>query len=425
MPDKSVRLNDTVCASAHPEEHIQHLKALDTSGLEKSAALVSSPQEARIASHDRHQRGGGDDVDTFNRLKGGSLSKLIDGGHFIVKHYDGYIERGHEKLAREFQWINNIGAELGDTWPTLVPRVSFFQLDGKKRVSILTMEKVRRESLTKLIRSGRVGGDVPRKWLNLAVDHLFDHVYPIASTERAAFPPDQHLERLAIAERFLRLHGRIARLFDANLVVNGIPVPNLDQILRYLRSDAVAADLANFPDVTFHGNFHADNVLVDASEAPSQGGITLIDPRGELCGPAYYDISKILCTTRAYYDEVHYDAFSLADHGRGSYSLAMSPGPGSFRAHDVYGDFRSDLLGKILGGRYESMMGNPDRLIRSSLICQVVHSISFSFYHVSKDNCSIDRVIAFLLIAAMNVREFVEADERGDLYGLMSKQVVL
>ena len=84
-------------------------------------------------------------------FRGGSLNEICVCENKIIKSYKGNIDRGFEKLRKENDWLNKISRILKDKFPYSLPLVLDFIDDKEKNLTELHLERLQRQSFTKLI----------------------------------------------------------------------------------------------------------------------------------------------------------------------------------------------------------------------------------------------------------------------------------
>lgn len=336
-------------------------------------------------------------------LLGGSLCEVSDVGPLIHKYYKGDISRGHEKIFKEYIWYQLVPDLVRAMYPQILPvaylgvvrSTSVADDDSLRPQTSLYMQKFERRTLSKLVLVGAIEHTEAVAWLQQALRLLFKVVYPMRSRFGVKNLYEKyHQPRLELAFQGLAQVSRFSSFFEKeDIIVNGQEVPSLRTFLSWVEQDRIKNLLEASCLVAMHGNLHPDNILVADQEAPSSGGITFIDPRGDLLGPLYYDSSKLMTSLHSHYDEIHYGAYSTRRIGSREYQIEVS-----CDFDDIYSAMLEVLADSLTDWAIYSCE-DFRRFVQATVICEAIHTASFSFYHLNRIRPDIDRVEAFLVTA--------------------------
>jgi hypothetical protein len=341
-------------------------------------------------------------------FRGGSLNDIIVCENKIIKSYKGNIDRGFEKLRKENDWLNKIGHILLDKFPCSLPQVIDFVDNEEKGITELHLERLPRQSFTKLI---LLENDLDigtfEKKLDITLTFLIENLYPI---KKENMPPydiykTYHANRLALARRYFRTIPYISPILDASsLNINNISCPSVNEFLAWL--DAKAKDIFTTSNLyTYHGNFHLDNVLISKTPIFDTDAITFIDPRGDMLGPAHYDYSKILISLEGYYDEIHYEKFNLDFSKKGKiFSMNIEIDD---EKKDYYIRGLSVLL-KYLDKFAELESVDRKKFIIATYTSACIHILSFIFYHAYRETTPPNRIRAFFCLYALFAKKLID-----------------
>jgi hypothetical protein len=350
---------------------------------------------------------------TTDSFVGGSLCKIIASGDTIIKHYSGPIARGKEKLIREYEWFQSVAPDVVTQYPSLFPKVIAFISDTEHGETQLHLSRIPRNTLSKSILNGTLTNSQLNIAINEALKLLINVVYRM---RKDRVSPQKgyrffHAERISLARKYLRRLPYMQPILDASeIIVNGITCPSINQFLVWL--DAKNGEIFTSENLlAFHGNFHLDNILHTPSTlVPNDQSISFIDPRGELLGFSHYDYSKILITLEAYYDEIHYDKYSIIGKARGNaYELALAV---DCSCNDAY------LTGlRCLAGYLETFADVENiatsKFLKAVYVSECIHILSFSFYHAYNPGANPNRIRAYMAIWALLCRRLFAYIDNG------------
>lgn len=332
-------------------------------------------------------------------LRGGSLAYVRDKGTLFEKHYSGPLLRGHQKLELEHEWYKAVTSLAYGRYPNLFPQTFLGELDHESKSSLF-IEKLPGVTITKLALQQQLS--VPRAeiWFDIATHLLVDVIHPLRMSFGIDAPLEKHYwRRLELAEPSLRNTPELNFLFaEPDIYINGIKSPSLGRLIRLLTSTKSKSILSSSQQVAIHGNFHLDNILISHHGPPSPATVSFIDPRGDLLGPASYDIAKLMTTLHAYYDEIHYDHYLMSVSTVGMQTqvdLKISPA-----VNELY----SRLLGRMkdMIGYYASMSRKSyDQFLHEIVIGELIHIISFTYYHLNRLDFQLSRVKAYCVVACL------------------------
>ena len=346
-------------------------------------------------------------------FRGGSLNEICVCENKIIKSYKGNIDRGFEKLRKENDWLNKISRILKDKFPYSLPLVLDFIDDKEKNLTELHLERLQRQSFTKLILlDNDLDISVFEKKLDITLTFLIENLYPI---KKENMPPYDiyvlyHANRLALARRYFRTIPYISPILDAtSLQINNISCPSVNEFLVWL--DAKAKDIFTGSNLyTYHGNFHLDNVLISKEPDFDINAITFIDPRGDMLGPAHYDYSKILISLEGYYDEIHYEKFNL-DYTKKGRIFSMN-----IEIDDDKKDYYIkglNILLKYLDKFSELENVDKEKFIIATYTSACVHILSFIFYHAYRETTPPNRIRAFFCLYALFAKKLMDMYNNG------------
>jgi hypothetical protein len=336
-------------------------------------------------------------------MLGGSLCEIIDIGTLVHKLYRGEIYRGHQKLYCEHTWFELVPNQVRKNYPYLFPETflrsrrgngTALGLDSQSETS-LYVQKFDRRALSKLIMSGVLNTSDALAWFNIALELLTEIVYPLRTkTGYQNLYPIYHEPRLKLAVDALRNHDTLRFLFEPHpIIINGTQIPSLHSFVNWLEGNSIKNVLGSKHLVCMHGNLHPDNILIADRLTPTRDGITFIDPRGDILGPLYYDTAKIMTSLHSRYDEIHYGTYAKKRIGPREFEISFTSS-----ADKIYTALLNATRNKM-SALADFIKEDKLALLRATLLCQVIHTISFSFYHLKRFNPNIDRVETFLLSA--------------------------
>lgn len=353
-------------------------------------------------------------TETSTAFKGGSLNSVNLENDTVIKSYDGPIPRGAEKLKKEADWLRAIPKTLKEKFPRCFPNVVEFSESerGGRFQARLAIELLPRTSITKTLLSNR-GTDSVSAFQD-ALAFTLEELYPLEiSDSPKGYFQQVHANRISLARKFLRRLPYLQPILEAStIVVNGIETPTLNRFLSWL--DSRGPELFNDGSfIKFHGNFHFDNILVDYSAPQGKARVSLIDPRGEFLGPPHYDLSKMLITLAGYYDEVHYGLYHLEHnrHGR-RYEFTINIDTTYFQ--EAYTSMLANL--PPVFDAYMNLENSSDHAKYTERIVasQLIHILSFCFYHAYGTEPLPDKVRAFLAIFFLKLKLFFDNLENLD-----------
>ena len=364
-------------------------------------------------------------VSLGDRFQGGSLNQVQAVGDRVIKSYRGSISRGMEKLQQEAQWLNAVPPDLTNRYPFAFPTVLKFESKAttKSYLSQLHLTKIDRPTITKSILLGEIDSETACRATALALDFLVEQVYPLRNdiADPNTIYRSYHAKRIALARKYLRRLPYLQPLLGAaELRVNGITCPTINQFLAWL--DANNSKVFKSQVLTaMHGNLHCDNILFKPEVSlDSQDDISLIDPRGDLLGPAHYDFAKLLITLEAYYDEIHYGGFEVNSRLNGrAFDIEIEL---DTRFNPVY----EALLGAVQPyvSRFAQLEDvDPTEFVSIIWTTQCIHILSFSFYHAYRLDTHPDRILAFFAIFALISRRLIGSRGRKISYDFQESRL--
>ena len=340
----------------------------------------------------------------IDEFAGGSLNDVVALEDRIIKKYSGQIDRGFEKLHAEYQWFLKIPPKLTKELPYLFPQVLDFKYNEQSVE--LHMSRILRIALSKAILQGIISPDKAQSFLDISFDTLLNRIYTIRQgTIIAKIGYIQyHSNRLALARKYLRkLPYMYPILNSAEIIVNGISCPSINQFLSWLDLNAKEIFISEKVK-SIHGNFHLDNILIDLNGNPNYDKITFIDPRGDLLGYPHYDIGKLLITLEGYYDEIHYGGYKVKSKIRGnSYDIDLEINQEkSYHYQNCIKSIvsRIDEFSKVEGVSIPEFLW----LIYTT---ECIHILSFCFYHAYRLDTKPDRIQAFIAVFALLARRLL------------------
>lgn len=341
-------------------------------------------------------------------FRGGSLNEIYVYENKIIKSYKGDIDRGFEKLRKENDWLNKISHILKDKFPYSLPTVIDFVDDKENNITELHLEKLPRQSFTKLILlDNNLDLSIFERKLDITLTFLIEHLYPIKKANMSPYDIYivYHANRLALARRYFKTIPYISPILSASsLEINNISCPSINEFLAWL--DAKAKDIFTSSNLfTYHGNFHLDNVLISNTSDFGMNAITLIDPRGDMLGPAHYDYSKILISLEGYYDEIHYEKFNL-DYTKKGKIFSMN-----IDINDDKKDYYIrglNVLLKYLDKFSKLESTDTKKFIIATYTSACVHILSFIFYHAYRETTPPNRIRAFFCLYALFAKKLMD-----------------
>lgn len=341
-------------------------------------------------------------------FRGGSLNEIYVCENKIIKSYKGDIDRGFEKLRKENDWLNKISHILKDNFPYSLPAVIDFVDDKENNITELHLEKLPRQSFTKLILlDNNLDLSIFEKKLDTTLSFLIEHLYPIKKEKSSPYDIYivYHANRLALARRYFKTIPYISPILNASsLQINNIPCPSVNEFLAWL--DAKAKDIFTSSNLyTYHGNFHLDNVLISNTPDFGMNAITLIDPRGDMLGPAHYDYSKILISLEGYYDEIHYEKFTIDYTKKGKIFSMDIEIDDSKKDYYIKG---LNVLLKYLNKFSELESIDAKKFVITTYTSTCIHILSFIFYHAYRETTPPNRIRAFFCLYALFAKKLMD-----------------
>ncbi|NLT06895.1 MAG: hypothetical protein GXY03_11385 [Solirubrobacterales bacterium] len=334
--------------------------------------------------------------------EGGSLNDLVWTAKAVVKTYGGAgatIERGHEKLRREYTFLT----ELPPRAAAHFPRVLSYTDRWSPRRTALALERLPQRAIAKAI---LLGEHDPSRTVALcarAMDVLVADVYPLRSQSVPAREvwERHHLGRLRTALARLGAVPDIAPLLAVGeLHVNGNACPGLSTVVDFIDAHS-GRYFFDSRAVAAHGDTHLDNLL-----GSSFGPLTvrLIDPRGDLHLEPSYDFAKLLKAARTLYDPIHYGYREVTVTERRGIRVDLTVET-KWNAHYV-------ALLALLHDRaaeYADLQGlSVPEFWRTALATEFAHVVSFAFYHAHRPRSrDLDRVRAYIAVAALLGRQLM------------------
>jgi hypothetical protein len=332
-------------------------------------------------------------VKRLTHPEGGSLSPSQVVRQF-VKSYTGPMERGGEKLRREFGWLDALPDDLRPYFSEIVA----FHDDRTSGYTALHLKLDPRPAFAKAILLGQMTPHRTADTLSAVLDFLTTRLYPLRSEPISG--PDLyqrfHGDRLRRAVPLLAEVPAIRPLVTGpGMIVNGRECPSIASIVAWL-DDHVAEIFTTSRLVFAHGDAHLDNILV-STDGPV--AFRLVDPRGESLIPGHYDLAKLLKALRIGYDLIHYGGYKITTQINSavpSINLGVSD---AFTDHYRAG---IEVLLRALPAYAAAEGVTEQRFARHLLASELAHIISFASYHAHHPaGCDADRVSAFLGIAAL------------------------
>lgn len=213
-----------------------------------------------------------------------------------------------EDLRKEIEWLVHLSAEQSRHFPLVLDH------ELNQEPIFYTMPHYPYPSLRTLMLEQKFSSTDCVSVLDNVLQFLIEHIYSEnhrRGTEnfiqRAHF--DRVEERLRVIAKRSGLWHRI--IHSDELIVNGSRMVNVLLLLNRLKGDdSLCGKLT--PDRThmIHGDFHFDNLLVDANR--ESGEFILLDPRGEFHGyDIAYDLGKLWHSFHGLYDFIHEGLFEL------------------------------------------------------------------------------------------------------------------
>lgn len=351
-------------------------------------------------------------MNLIDDFAGGSLNEVVAIDDRVIKRYKGSLDRGPEKLREEYQWLSVIPGDLRTRYPLAFPVALGFHGGSGLEGTELHVSLIPRTSITKALLRDEITGTTAARYIGLSLRFLEEELYPLRGgslTPRDLYSR-YHAARIALARKYLRRLPYLAPLLDAGgLRVNGVECPSINEFLSWL--DAHAEDVfVGGRLVAVHGNFHPDNVLIDLNEPPSAQALTFVDPRGDLVGPAHYDLAKLLITLEAYYDEIHYGGFELEARAVGrffDFHIDID------RSHDAAYQECLKAAAEHLATFAGADGVADDTFLLAVYACEIIHILSFCFYHAYRADTDPNKIRAFLAILALLVRRLFLMWENG------------
>lgn len=340
-------------------------------------------------------------IGLLDRPKGGSINDISFDTDHVVKSYDGTIPRGFEKLRAEYFWLASLPDGLAGHFAR---PVRYLETVAPDRVE-LHLRREAKVAVSKAILRGEMRPDQLFTTIDRALEFLTERLYPLRSgpMEGIDVYGKYHGERIDLALQYLPKLPWAERILTAKrLVVNGQECPPLLPFLDWLtREGPSMITLGRM--VAMHGDAHLDNILTDTGT--DDPDVLFIDPRGDFLGPAHYDFGKLLKALEGYYDEIHYGMSSLShDSVDGGCTISLSVNA-TFDAHYAAG---LRAAARRLPQFAAAEQVSPSDFLRSSLVAECVHVLSFSFYHAYGPDPDIDRVVSFLAVFALLAKRLSE-----------------
>lgn len=332
----------------------------------------------------------------LDRPHGGSLNSTEFVGDCVIKHYAGPIDRGHQKLIREYAYLRTLPSTAASHFAPVVA----YEDRANPRATTLTLARsplpaVAKAILSNLVTPGRAGEIV-----TALARVLLDEVYPVASEpcDGPTVYATYHAPRLRAIDALSTLPDLAPFCTARTISVNGRSCPTLRQIAEWL--PGYAAEVFSEPRslVKAHLDAHLDNVLAEV-DPTRPVRIILVDPRGEFTGPPHYDWAKTLKSLRAHYHEIHYGfrTFELSE-GDGACSVRLAISPAFVPCMRAGLDALVDTVPAFATAEGVSTA----TFIKSVLLAELVHVISFAWYHAHRpDGRDTERVLAFLSVASL------------------------
>lgn len=326
--------------------------------------------------------------------EGGSLNELHFQPDTVVKSYSGDIPRGYDKLFREYCFLKSLPPHVA-RW---FARPVLFVDRADPRLTELHLRRQPEPAVAKAILRGLLRPAQTRRIVEASLRVLLYDLYPIR--RRNVSGPEVyarfHAPRLKSALTGLRRFPAIRDVIDASdLRINGAQCPSTAATVAWIDQHA----RWHFPAarlVAAHGDAHLDNILAATDGPPS---ITFVDPRGELTMPPHYDFAKMAKALRTGYDLVHYGEYELQVATSGTtlrVDLAVD------HAYDEHYRTALEVLVAAVPDYAAAERVSPAEFRRVAAIAELVHIISFSYYHANHPRgCDPARVVAYLATAAL------------------------
>lgn len=337
----------------------------------------------------------------FDAPHGGSLNSCEFDGEEVIKRYAGPIERGHEKLDREHRYLRKLPPQALAFFNA---PVRFQQRYIPHRETTLVLQRHPEPSVAKALLSGVLTPERMALIVRTLGRTLTEELYPLTHVRMSGgdLYERYHGSRLHVVDQLAALPA-LAPLFASDVViVNGVRCPSIRETLEWLHGSAGAFFETERICVRAHLDTHLDNVLAPLVGPPR---IVLVDPRGEPFGPPHYDWAKILKSLRSFYHLVHYDHYDLALTVAGAVCSVRLETPPDWTACLAAG------LDALLASApaYAAAEGvTLEEFIRSALAAELVHFISFAFYHAHRpEGMDAKRVRAYLAIATLLARRLM------------------
>lgn len=336
-------------------------------------------------------------------VAGGSLNSVRIEANRIIKSYDGLLERGYEKLRQEYNWLNALPEALSASFAKPIE----LRDTGRGGAIELHLERVQKTAVTKAILSQALRPVDVAATVSYALSFLIDKLYPLRGDtwQANAVYERVHRSRITLAKKYLRRVPYLLPILECtSLRVNDVECPSVNKFLRWL-DDNVPTCFVECKVVSFHGNFHLDNVLVTIPPLPTGSDApVLIDPRGDLLGPAHADVSKLLITLEAYYDEIHYGEFRVDHRPSGREYIINLVVSEQYDEH-----YRAGLT--VARDRLEAFADsegvNREQFLRSTLVTECIHILSFCFYHAYRSDSNADALRAYIAVFGLLARRLM------------------
>ncbi|MDW5597432.1 hypothetical protein VSS74_23995 [Conexibacter stalactiti] len=331
---------------------------------------------------------------------GGSLNTVVYDGDLVVKSYDGILTRGHEKLHREYVYLRSLPLNAARHFATL----HTFAEEFDPHVTTLTLKRHAAPSVAKALLDGLLDPERTGRIVDHAARLLLEQVYPIASEpcDAQAVYDRYHAARLGAIDDLASKPGLAPLVTARSITVNGRRCPSMDEIKAWLNDHARGFFTDRRTLVRAHLDPQLDNVLATTT---GRLDVIFIDPRGDQLGPPHYDWAKMVKSCRASYHQIHYARFSLdMTEAGGGAAVTLKVAP------DIDGHLRAALTHLIgLAPRFAFAEGaSLDHFIGSAMVAELVHVLSFCFYHANRpEGINNTRVLAFLAIAALLARRLM------------------
>lgn len=328
---------------------------------------------------------------------GGSLNTTVFRGDEVIKHYGGPLARGHGKLRAEWAYLLALPESVADRFA--VPIEYRERYDPTRETTLI----LRRHPDPAVAKALLVGGLTPDRTAAIVQElarTLTEDLYPLTRVPMSGADVyfQYHAARLRVVDDLAAMPALTALCEADAVIVNGVRCPGLRQVVAWLRSDAPRLFRASRVCVRAHLDTHLDNVLASTA-GPLR--LVLVDPRGEMHGPPHYDWAKSAKSLRGLYHQIHYGQFESSIETDGGVCTVRLEVPVSGEvAAACDAGLRALIAAAPAYAEAESL--SVEDFAVSALVAELVHYISFAYYHANRpEGMDESRVRAYLAIASV------------------------